>query len=323
MPRIPSEFFFERRLVSGATRREIAAIQFLLNDARYSRLVGVDVDGTRRCEILADLADALNFAHRLGIVVNDISPMNVLWSTTDRCRVFVIDADSMALNGRLATSYVETPAWRAPASTYDQISDHIPQRSDDIFKFALMVIRVLAGSQDLKNPAELTECLSDIKSLAAASLSIDMDDRPSAAEWARVLHLTAQTNPELPWLQTPAVPIIIHHKNDYKQKHTQLRNTQQITKTSDLLSDSSTAKTKITDNISRNVNPTQAQSLIPNDALTKNQSPVQARSQFSGILIIKKLLQKKPLATILISGLLLAIILSIIFRLLQGLGGAG
>ena len=203
MPQISSAFFFERRLLSGDVKREMATMQFLLNDAPYLHRAGIDVNSLERLAVLKDLAQALAFLHQRDIVIGDISPMNVFWSTAPKCRAFLIDADSMMIAGKSATGHpVATPDWAAPISERGETAD-IEQTSDDVYKLGLMVLRVLTGSQTERAPGALDAKLSSVRPLVEASLAIDPGARPTAAEWAGTLSQAAAAGPRLPWLEDP------------------------------------------------------------------------------------------------------------------------
>ena len=203
MPQVSRVFFFERQLLSGGVKREMATMQFLLNDASFLRRAGIDVNSSERLEILKDLARALAFLHERDIVVGDISPMNVFWSKLPECRAFLIDADSMSIGGTSATGHpVATPDWAAPNAADSSTTD-IAQPADDVFKLGLMVLRVLTGSQNERDPSALDSNLSSLSSLVEASLAVDPADRPSATEWTQMLSRTVASNPKLRWLDEP------------------------------------------------------------------------------------------------------------------------
>lgn len=203
MPRAPSAFFFNHRLTSGALKRETAKAQLLLNSAEYLQRSGIGVSASQRCGILADLAAGLAFLHKRGVVVGDISPINVLWSANPACRVFLTDADSMVIGDQYVTPRVETIDWSVAVPPGESVG-RIPRQADDVYKLGLMVLRALTGSQTSRNPDTLTDSLPDVKASVKASLSADPAERPTAAEWERLLTLAASADIKLPWLEAPS-----------------------------------------------------------------------------------------------------------------------
>ena len=54
--------------------------------------------------------------HELDVVVGDLSPNNLLFSTTSRPRCYFIDCDAMRVGGRSILPQIETQDWQAPSA---------------------------------------------------------------------------------------------------------------------------------------------------------------------------------------------------------------
>ncbi|WP_433258410.1 hypothetical protein ACQPYK_23420 [Streptosporangium sp. CA-135522] len=184
MRTVPQRFFFDVRTPSG-TVRQLATMDLLFDQE--------SVTDRDRLLILADLADTLARLHAMGIVVGELSPKNVLFTTGPQPECFLIGCDAMRLGGAQALPPVETPpGWQVPAGE----QQGTPQ--SDAYKFALLAIRVFArdpSSTDVSRLAAISPGLTDF---AMAALRQPSFNRPLPPQWAVRLRETAQSGPTLP-----------------------------------------------------------------------------------------------------------------------------
>ena len=185
MQKIPDNHFFH----AGGKRRE-QVLEHLLNGPEYARTLGVQFSPAELCRFLADFAQTLSGLHAKNIAVGDISPKNVLFTFKPAPRAFLIDCDSMAVNGARALQPAETPGWDAPGG----IADPVTAAADDVYKFALVVLRSLVGDQDTRDPARLTaEVPAEIHALTRQSLQPVPSRRPPIDAWLDPLTRAAAT----------------------------------------------------------------------------------------------------------------------------------
>jgi hypothetical protein len=203
---IPAEFFH------GSDPREM---QFLFQADADARKWNFPMADTRtRLVLLARLAAAYGMLHRNGIVIGDVSPKNVLFTTDVQPRVMVIDTDSAreqgtrgAFGGQLHTPDWEPPEARAAKRQIDVLKrasgtshTQLSQLNDawqrqtvetDVYKFGLMVVRVLdygrQRSQN-RNPDKARRVLAvrlgaSAASLLDRSLGDDPKARPAMRDW--------------------------------------------------------------------------------------------------------------------------------------------
>ncbi|MFI6600517.1 hypothetical protein ACIBHX_30100 [Nonomuraea sp. NPDC050536] len=206
MRSVPQRFSFDLRTLSG-TMRKLTTMEFLLNDDAYVGQIGLQISDRDRLLVLADLADTLNRLHSMDIVVGDLSPKNLLFTTGASPECFLIDCDAMRLGGAEALPQVETPDWRIPADE----QKGTPQ--SDAYKFALLAIRVFARDQASTDPVRLAALSPALAEFAAAGLHEPPSQRPVPEQWAARLReaaISASTVPTLvpppPPLQVPLLP---------------------------------------------------------------------------------------------------------------------
>ncbi|MGC4807034.1 lipopolysaccharide kinase InaA family protein [Micromonospora sp. DT233] len=179
MRRIPEDFEFAP---SGAVRRP-AGFQFLLNPDDYLARIAVPIDDEGRLRLLADLAGTLTRLHRLGVVVGDLSPNNLLFHLGDQPRCFFIDCDAMRLRGGSVLDQTETPDWEVPRAGGEPLATP----ATDAYKFGLLAVRLFARDQSSRDPSVLSAVSTELAQLARRSLAVDPADRPSPAEWMAAL----------------------------------------------------------------------------------------------------------------------------------------
>jgi len=183
MRAIPDRFLFEMRSL-GATAtgsRRPENFEYLLNDDVYVAGIGLSISERDRLLLLTDLASVLYRLHRVGIVVGDLSPKNLLFTMDPRPECFLVDCDAMRLRGASVLTQAETPDWAVPAG------EEKATRASDVYKFGLLAVRLFARHQTSTDPAALSAVHPALGALARASLDPDPSRRPTPVLWAAQL----------------------------------------------------------------------------------------------------------------------------------------
>lgn len=182
MRAVPDSFRFDLRSLAGtaSSSRRLANVEYLLNSDAYAAGIGLTISDSDRVALLADLSSTLSRLHRLGIVVGDLSPKNLLFRTTPEVRCFLIDCDAMRLNGATVLPQAETPDWQLPSG------EEKATRSGDIYKLGLLAARLFERDQTTTDPASLTAVSPTLGTLAQASLSGEPGKRPSPSQWTEL-----------------------------------------------------------------------------------------------------------------------------------------
>ncbi|MVU75942.1 hypothetical protein GPX89_01630 [Nocardia sp. ET3-3] len=202
MRAVPEAFRFDLRSLSGAasTSRRLANFEYLLNDDAYISGIGLSISDSDRLALLADLSATLSRLHRLGIVVGDLSPKNLLFRTKPDAGCFLLDCDAMRLRGASVLPQAETPDWQLPSG------EEKATRQGDIYKLGLLAARLFERNQTSTDPAALTAVSPTLGNLAQASLVAEPPRRPSPSQWTELLTVTIPTiRVKPPPVQTPLV----------------------------------------------------------------------------------------------------------------------
>jgi amino acid transporter len=208
MPAIPDGFFMQMRKSSGLSR-ELGEFQHLLNDDSFLARRQIALSDRRRYELLGEAARALSVFHRHGIAVGDLSPKNLLYAWQAPA-VYFIDCDAMRFQGRSVMSQLETPGWEVRAASP---GEELGTTASDGYKLGLLALRLLAGSQDVRDPARLPRAVpTDVRRLIEAALSPDPTRRPSPADWdtplAKAASSASTALPQMPVSTTlPRMPV--------------------------------------------------------------------------------------------------------------------
>lgn len=199
MRAVPQEFHFTFRTLAATTPPgpRLANLEYLLNDDSYVAGIGLRVSDRDRIELLADLASTLSRLHDLGIVVGDLSPKNLVFTTGSTPRCFLIDCDAMRLRGASVLPQAETPDWAVP------LGQEKANRASDVYKFALLAIRLFARDQTTTHTAALAAINPALGALAHRSLAPDTTSRPTPAQWAEQLRSAAPTASPAPGTAGP------------------------------------------------------------------------------------------------------------------------
>jgi hypothetical protein len=208
MRQAPAAFHTEITVPRGRVRL-LAQVQLLLNGERYLSARGLDVDDRFRRELLHDVAQTIELLHGLGVVVGDLSPNNLLFSSGPRPRCFFLDCDAMRLGGDSVLEQAETADWEAPAG-----DRQIATPATDSYKFALLCARLFAGDQTVRLAPPAQRAGPALRRLVVQGLSADPAQRPEMAQWRRALAGTrprgrAVTEPARDWLRPAGVVLAV------------------------------------------------------------------------------------------------------------------
>jgi serine/threonine protein kinase len=194
MPAIPDEFFTEFWTVKGPSR-VAAEFQHLLNEPQVlARSFGGQlITDRQRYGLLRSLVSALAFLHDHRICVGDLSPKNLLFSLSGNPEIFFIDCDAMRVNGVSLTTQLETPGWEIPAG------EEKATTFSDRYKLGLLALRLIVGSQDGKDPAQLPASIHpDLRKVITDTLTLPAPNRPTLSTWESALEKAWQAAPSQP-----------------------------------------------------------------------------------------------------------------------------
>lgn len=189
MPRVPDRFYtdWER---NGTRTRRIAEFQHLLNAPEFVAQRGIVLDRRQQYELLADVAESLDRLHANGIAVGDLSPKNLLFDVSGpTAAVFVLDCDAMAHTDDDRSQQVETPGWGVPVNGDGR--ELLATPASDAYKFGLLALRLLAGSQDATSVRALPDDADTVRPLLQRALSADPRQRPTPGSWIPTLRVAA------------------------------------------------------------------------------------------------------------------------------------
>ncbi|MFI1917253.1 hypothetical protein [Nocardia sp. NPDC020380] len=189
MRAVPERFRFDLRSLSGTgtSTRRLTNFEYLLNDDTYSAGIGLTLTDADRLALLIELAGTLTRLHRLGIVIGDLSPKNLLFSTVPEAACFLLDCDAMRLRGASVLPQAETPDWQLPSG------EDKATAFGDVYKFGLLAVRLFDRSQTSADPTALAAISAALGDLARASLSPEPERRPSPGWWAEMLSAARPT----------------------------------------------------------------------------------------------------------------------------------
>jgi hypothetical protein len=178
---------------AGGSRTVPAKFELLLNGGPFLDRLGIEISLRQRIELLTSVADTLAFLHAHSIAVGDFSCKNILFALRPVPSSFLIDCDSMLWDGSGALPPGETPEW--------EMADGEQQGTPaaDVYKFALLVLRMHTGAQHHRNPARLPPgTWGPLRQLVELTLSGPPPQRPLITDWIGVLAAASAAAPTEP-----------------------------------------------------------------------------------------------------------------------------
>lgn len=201
MPEVPAGFY-SHNTRGGTAAVRINEFQFLLNSPAFIAGRGFTLSRQNQLDLLIATADALRALHRTGFAVGDLSPKNLLFDIDDKA-IYFVDCDAMSRGASSVVAQAETPGWSLPEG------ETTGTAAGDVYKFALLALRLLAGHQDTRDPGDLPPETDALTSITQASLSRDPEQRPIIAAWLsalRDLSPAASQTPLTATTQAPSTP---------------------------------------------------------------------------------------------------------------------
>ncbi|MGW4799425.1 hypothetical protein ACWEPC_44130, partial [Nonomuraea sp. NPDC004297] len=171
MRSVPRRHLFDLPTPSGPSPTA-ATLDILLNDDAHTARIGLRAADRDRLLLLADLADTLTRLHTMGVVVGDLSPRNVLFSTAAPPECFLIGCDTMRLDGADVLPRPGKRGWQLPDGAERGTAE------GDAHALALLAIRLLARDQVTTDPDRLAAAGPALGELARAALERPPSDRP-------------------------------------------------------------------------------------------------------------------------------------------------
>lgn len=174
------------------------------------------LDPQRAALIVAQVADAANAAHRIGVVHRDLTPRNLLVTPDGSVKItdFGIARSESAAPLTMAGHVIGTPAYLSP----EQVRGRTATPASDVYTLGVVLYECLAGQRpfDGANPIEVarahlekvppplpTVLPGPLRAVVIAALAKEPENRPSAAEFAARLRAAiapptprAASNPE-------------------------------------------------------------------------------------------------------------------------------
>ena len=195
---------------AGTTKKGLPFLVMEFIDGRPLSRIPIDASSrSDRLEWLAQVADAIHFAHKKGFVHRDLKPDNILISRDGTAKVSDF---GLAINDqdRIKNQYAGTPSYMSPEQVQRQ-SDSLDGRTD-IWSLGIIIYEQLTGShpfrarnkedlfdqilhRSVKPPSQFDESInSDLESICMRCLEKDVSQRPMNAREVKLGLLHAARN---------------------------------------------------------------------------------------------------------------------------------
>jgi hypothetical protein len=170
-------------------KQRLVELQYLLYKPNHTWDELHQPDGAGRIEIAAAAVRLIDFLHRHGLVLGDISFRNLLWSPSQPYRVFMLDCDGVRRHGgEPVLPQAQTPDWNDP-----NLPGTGPDLDTDRYKIALLVGRGLTRNAYVR-PGQRLDLVEGIDPRIADQVSQLFNraagphgSRPTAQEWSQAL----------------------------------------------------------------------------------------------------------------------------------------
>jgi DNA-binding helix-hairpin-helix protein with protein kinase domain len=183
MKKVPLPFWGEQ----GGGLKPLEA-QFLMYSPKpmWGKISPPGIEG--RLEIARQSASLFQLLHAKGLVIGDVSMRNMLWSQSP-AGIFLLDCDGVRIQGRRPVmAQPETPDWNDPLQSVNG-----PDQDTDRYKLALLIMRVLTQSHDLR-PGSPFQLLPGLPERVVAEVAKRFAEaagprgtRPDAGHWIMAL----------------------------------------------------------------------------------------------------------------------------------------
>jgi hypothetical protein len=189
MREVPAQYYFGFRTRTQGIQRRLADVAFLLNPDDYVASAGLTVSVQDRVALLLAIASTLSRLHSLGISIGDLSPKNLLFSLAPSPSCFVLDCDTVRVNGETVLDQVDTPDWESPSDEPKATT------ASDAYKFCLLAIRLFARDQSSRDPGALAAISPQLGQLAEGGLNNAPAQRPGPEIWLPALEAARSSAP--------------------------------------------------------------------------------------------------------------------------------
>jgi hypothetical protein len=182
MPLITDSFFQDRTLPTGRRSRDPREVQNLFVDPEIAGRLGMpQLSMGERMAVCRDLAAALAFLHRNGVVFGDLNAKNELFRVRPEPTVMFVDCDAVRIRGSAAVvRQLNAPDWNPPEGA-------VLTQATDLYKLGLFIIRTLGPGPQAsvaRDPRRVFDRLdAEGRTLLTAAMGDKASTRPTAASW--------------------------------------------------------------------------------------------------------------------------------------------